>query len=191
LAHGGPRDVVFSVPEDKRAMIQALRGREGAVDVQLWGEAQLRPATVREVAAAADATTRTLLVKADIGPGEVTLGQTAAVLIRAPQPQAGIRLPMAALFESGGSSAVWLLDANTMKVRQQVVQLGGAEGKLVLIASGLSAGQEVVTAGVHVLTAGQTVRRYDADAQVRSASASPASTPQGGASAAAPATASR
>jgi hypothetical protein len=38
--------------------------------------------------------------------------------------------------------------------------VGGADGNEVVVASGLSAGQEVVVAGVHVLTPGQKVKRY-------------------------------
>ena len=36
LAHDGPRDVVFSVPEDKVALVQAVAARQGAVQVRLW-----------------------------------------------------------------------------------------------------------------------------------------------------------
>lgn len=159
LAHDGPRDVVFSVPEDRAALLRALVGREGALTVRLWGSAATLPATVRELAAATDATTRTLLVKADVGRAPVVLGQTATVTIALPR-EAAIKLPMAALFQSGGQTAVWLLDAASMTVKPQPVQLGGADGNLVLIAAGLTPGQEIVTAGVHVLTPGQAVRRY-------------------------------
>lgn len=174
LAVDGPRDVVFSVPEDKLAMVKALVGRAGALQVRLWGESRLLLATVREVAAATDPATRTLLVKADVGRAAVTLGQTATVLLRFPQPQAAIRLPMSALLQSGGQSSVWLLDAAKMTVKLQAVEIGGAEGNMVLIAGGLRPGQEVVTAGVHVLTAGQTVRRYGAEPQSGPASAADA-----------------
>jgi multidrug efflux system membrane fusion protein len=164
LAHDGPRDVVFSVPEDRAALVRALLGREGALQVTLWGSDAQLPATVRELAAATDATTRTLLVKADLGRAPVVLGQTATVTIALPRDTAAIKLPLTALFESGGQTAVWRLDAASMTVKPQPVQVAGAEGNLVLIASGLAPGEEVVTAGVHVLTAGQAVRRYEGDA---------------------------
>lgn len=160
LAHDGPRDVVFTVPEDRLASLRALQGREGALKVRLWGSGDLLPATVREVAATAEPSTRTVRVKADIGRAAVTLGQTATVIIDLPQAQAAIKLPMSALVEIGGHTSVWLLDAATMSVQPRSVQVGGVEGNLVLVAAGLEPGQEVVTAGVHVLTPGQTVRRY-------------------------------
>ena len=38
LAHDGPRDVVFAVPEDKLALIRQLAGVPGRFSVKLWGE---------------------------------------------------------------------------------------------------------------------------------------------------------
>jgi membrane fusion protein, multidrug efflux system len=45
-------------------------------------------------------------------------------------------------------------------VRAQPVQVAGADGNEAVIAGGLDAGQVVVTAGVHVLNAGQKVKFY-------------------------------
>jgi membrane fusion protein, multidrug efflux system len=161
LAHDGPRDVVFQVPEDRIAAVRALLGRAGALQVVLWGNAgEPLAATVREVSAAADPVGRTFQVKADLGRAEVRLGQTATVqLSGAPRPDVP-RLPLAAVSEAGGRSVVWLLDAATMTVRQQPIEVAGAEGTQVLVSQGLKPGQEVVMAGVHVLTPGQKVTRY-------------------------------
>lgn len=57
---------------------------------------------------------------------------------------------------------MWLLDKATMTVRAQAVVVGGSEGNLIVVASGLSPGQQVVSAGVHVLTPGQKVTLYGA-----------------------------
>ena len=161
LAQDGPRDAVFSVPEDRAAGVRALLGQPGALKLRAWGAGDtLLPATVREVAAAADSATRTFLVKADIGATALRLGQTASVLINAPVVAGVIKLPMSAVFQQGGQSKVWRLDGKPLAVRAQPVEVAGADGNLVVIAGGLSPGQEVVTAGVHALTEGQTVRRY-------------------------------
>lgn len=160
LAHDGPRDVVFAVPEDQQEWVRRLEGVPKGLRVRIWGSDDVLNATVREVAAAADATTRTFLVKADIGSAAVKLGRTATAIVDTPRADAVIKLPLAALFEAQGRSQVWVLDGATMKVRQQPVEVAGADGNLAVIVQGLSAGQEVVTAGVHVLTPGQTVRRY-------------------------------
>jgi RND family efflux transporter MFP subunit len=127
LAQDGPRDAVFSIPEDKLALVRALEGKPGAVKVQPWGSSELLPATVREIAAATDAVTRTFLVKADVGRAEVKLGQTAAVMVETPRIAGVIKLPLSALVELQGKTSVWLLDAQSMTVRAQPVQASGAE----------------------------------------------------------------
>jgi len=163
LAQDGPRDVVFSVPEDQVGAMRALDGRAGALQVRLWGAGGApMPASVREVAAAADPVTRTFLVKADIGTPAVRLGQTATVSIALPGPAGVVKLPLPAVFEQQGRSSVWLLDKVTMTVRAQAIQVGGAEGNQIVVVSGLAPGQVVVTAGVHVLSPGQKVSLYGA-----------------------------
>ncbi|MBL8347749.1 MAG: efflux RND transporter periplasmic adaptor subunit [Rubrivivax sp.] len=160
LAHDGPRDAVFAVPEDGVAAVRALLGRKDALQVRTWGSQGTLSATVREVAAAADPVTRTFQVKADLGAAVVQLGQTLAVSLAMP-PRPGItKLPLTAVMQQQGQTAVWLLDPASMTVKVQPVVVAGAEGNEVVVASGLSPGQVVVTAGVHVLTPGQKVKYY-------------------------------
>lgn len=161
LAHDGPRDAVFNVPEDRVAQMRSLLGVANALRVTLWNDrAAPIVATVREVAAAADPTTRTFVVKADIGRAAVRLGQTAAVRVESPHVVGQVKLPLPAVFELRGVPTVWVLDRASMTVRPQAVRLAGAEGNDVVIAGGVSLGETVVVAGVHVLSAGQKVRLY-------------------------------
>ena len=160
LAQDGPRDAVFSVSEDRLPALRALLDKPGAVQMRPWGSDATLPATVREVAAAADPMTRTFLVKADIGRTALRLGQTATVLIEAPAVAGVFKLPLPAVFEQGGKSQVWVVDPVTLTVRAQAIAVLGAEGNLVLVGAGLANGLRVVTAGVHTLTPGQQVRLY-------------------------------
>lgn len=176
LAHDGPRDAVFAVPEDGVQGIRALLGRPGAIRVVPWASPTSLPATVREVAAVADPATRTFLVKADVGQAELQLGQTVTVVIGLPQRRGVHRLPLTAVTQLQGQTAVWLLDRGSMTVKPQPITVAGADGNDVLVGAGLSPGQTIVTAGVHTLTPGLKVRMYEA----------PAATP-GAASGAAPA----
>jgi RND family efflux transporter MFP subunit len=175
VAHDGPRDVVFAVPEDQVSGLRAAAVQPGALRLRLWGEKESQPLVLREVSAAADPVTRTFQVKADVGKTEVKLGQTAAVLWEMPRLGNVVKLPLSAILERGGKSQVWILDPAAMTVRAQAVQIGGADGNSVVIAAGLQPGQEVVTAGVHVLTDGQKVRRYAGDAAPAAAPATAAS----------------
>jgi membrane fusion protein, multidrug efflux system len=170
VAPDGSRDVVFAVPEQQAGALRALEGKPGVLQVRLWGAGDATvPATVREVAAAADAATRTFTVKADIGNAPVRLGQTATVTLPLPATSGVFKLPLAAVFEQQGQSHVWLLDKSSMTVRAQPVKVAGAEGNMVLVASGLTAGQTLVAAGVHTLTAGQKVALYEPTAAASTA----------------------
>jgi len=160
LAHDGPRDAVFAVPEDALAAARALLGVAGGLRVRLWGSTETLPATLRELAAAADPATRTFQAKADLGRAPVQLGQTATVLVDLPRLTGIAKLPLSAVMQQQGKTAVWLVDKASMTVKMQPVIVAGAEGNSVVIAGGISPGQEVVTAGVHMLTPGQKVRLY-------------------------------
>jgi RND family efflux transporter MFP subunit len=162
LAQDGPRDAVFAVPEDMGRFVRTLVGKAGAVQVRHWASAKWEKATVREVAAAADPVTRTFLVKADGGGAAYDLGQSASIAFDTPVHVAsGVRIPLQALAERDGHSVVWILDGKSMTVQPQQVATGDVVGNVVLVAQGLKPGQEIVTAGVHVLNPGQKVRRYE------------------------------
>jgi RND family efflux transporter MFP subunit len=161
LAHDGPRDAVFSVPEDRVEAVRALLGKPGALAVRLWGQdAAMHPATLRELSAAADPATRTFLAKADIGKLDVRLGQTATVQIASQVGEPAPRLPLAAVTLIQGKTSVWLLDRTAMTVSPHAIVVAGADGNAVVVASGLANGQTVVTAGVHTLMPGQKVSLY-------------------------------
>ncbi len=165
LAHEGPRDVVFNVPEDKVNQIKALAGQPGKLKVRLWGaNAELLPAHIREIAAAADPVTRTFAVKADLGSSPasaaVRLGQTATIVADMPKVSGITKLPLSALREEQGKTAVWVVDKATMTVSSKDVQIAGAEGNEAVVMAGLAPGQLIVTAGVHVLNSGQQVKFY-------------------------------
>jgi RND family efflux transporter MFP subunit len=180
LAQDGPRDAIFSVPEDMAPTMRGLLGKRGAVKVRRWGTQDWIPATIREVSAATDSLTRTFQVKADVGQGAYELGQTATVALSTPvRYAAGLRVPLHALVELDGRSAVWVLDGATMTVKPQPVVTADVAGNVVIVPQGLKAGMEIVTAGVHVLKPGQKVKRYQAapdaaQAKVASGASQPA-----------------
>lgn len=163
IAQDGPRDVLFSVPEDRIKPITA----GSAVDVRQWSSGVMLKGVVREVAAMADPVTRTYMVKVALDANAaLPLGSTVSV---APQALSTkglqvIKLPTSALKQDGQSSAVWVFDAASMTVRSQAVQLVAADGNEVVVAAGLAPGMQVVTAGVHVLSEGQKVTVYRARA---------------------------
>ena len=179
VAVDGVRDVVFAVPEDRVAAIVP-----GApVLLRPWNQtlplASTDPAAtstlsknngvpllrgrIREVAASSDPVTRTYTVKVAV-EGNVALPLGSTVMVQ-PDP-AGlaaprvIKLPTTALWRDGPASAVWVVDAASMTVKPQRVEIATADGNDAVVASGLQPGMVVVTAGVHVLAPGQKVSIY-------------------------------
>lgn len=159
IAHDGPRDVVFAVPEDKVARL-----KEGqAVAVRSWAGGGPLQGRVREVAASADPVTRTFTVKVGIDAASAPpLGSTAYVLPEAlgHAGVAALKLPTTALRQEGQATAVWVYEADKGTVRSQPVQVATADGNEAVIVGGLVPGMQVVSTGVHVLTPGQKVAVY-------------------------------
>lgn len=162
VAHDGPRDIVFSVPEDQIPTLRAAAERPDGLKVRLWtagANTAPSPIQLRELAASADPVTRTFLAKAELKDASVRLGQTATVIMTGTQGDATIKLPLSAVVEAQGKSSVLLLDPKAMTVQQRPVTVVGAEGNE-LIVQGLQPGMEVIAAGAHVLAPGQKVKRY-------------------------------
>ena len=161
LALDGPRDVVFSVPEDKLGLLKT----GDKVKVRQWVDGKVLEAVVRDVSASADSVTRTFVAKAalhkDANP---VLGSTVTVSLvlgveLAPKT---IKLPTSALRLEAGATSVWVLEPSTMTVKAQAVEVNTAEGNDAVVTSGLQNGDQVVLSGVHVLTAGQKVSIFGA-----------------------------
>ena len=178
IAADGARDVVFTVPDSRLAAM-----RVGLpVKVLVWPLNTALEGKVREVAASADPSTRTYQVKASLNAGQKppALGSTVTVTVGGlladlAAGQSIIKLPIAALRKEGQSISVWVLEPASMTVRAQDVQVANADGNLAVITAGLSPGMQVVSAGVHVLTAGQKVRLYQPPAAA--AASAPAAAP--------------
>ncbi|MSQ76527.1 MAG: efflux RND transporter periplasmic adaptor subunit [Rhodoferax sp.] len=159
IAQDGPRDVLFSVPEDRVTSIKI--GSE--VEVRSWSGGATFKGRVREVGASADPVTRTFGIKVAIdGASAPPLGSTVSVLPKALERSgaAVIKLPTSAFRQDGQTAAVWVLEVATMTVRLQPVQIATADGNDVVVAAGLQPGMQVVVAGVHVLSPGQKVTVY-------------------------------
>ncbi|CAN7512512.1 efflux RND transporter periplasmic adaptor subunit [Acidovorax sp. Leaf78] len=159
IAQDGPRDVVFAVPEDKVGVIAP----DSEVTVRGWSTGAELVGRVREVAASADAATRTYQVKVAIDGADVPpLGSTVYVKPKALSHVGipAIKLPTSALRQEGQTTAVWVYDAASSTVKSQVVQIATADGNEAVVAGGLTPGMQVVATGVHVLSPGQKVVVY-------------------------------
>lgn len=164
IAPDGPRDAVFSVPEDQVAAMKPGMG----VTVKAAASGKALKGVLREVGSSADPVTRTFLVKVTLPSADApALGSTLTVLLAdtAAQQQGApkqlvIKLPTSALRQEGQATTVWVLEPASMTVKAQTIQLATVDGNEVVVASGLQPGTQVVATGVHVLSVGQKVTIY-------------------------------
>lgn len=149
------RELAITVPESQIALLDQM----GVVSVSPWSAPDQRMAgRVREIAAAADPATRTFRVRIALpdAPAGLRLGMTAIVAIDRRSPPR-ISIPLTAKIDHGGDAIVWVVDPMKSVVHAQTVATDGVAGDRLLVASGLTGGEIVVTAGAHLLREGQRV----------------------------------
>jgi membrane fusion protein, multidrug efflux system len=159
LARLDEKEIHIDVPEQRVAGIHLHQ----KVSVTLWADGDRRyTARIREIAAAADPTSRTYRVKATLleRQDEARLGKTATVWIPV-TTSPRIAVPLSAVFtpqNEPGRPRVWLVEEGGSTVKSVPVQLGEAlDGERIVVA-GVVSGQLVVSAGVQRLAEGQAVR---------------------------------
>jgi RND family efflux transporter MFP subunit len=176
LAREDEPEAAIFVPENRIGELRAAR----ELGVVLWANpARIYPARVREIAPAVDPATRTFAVRLSILERDAALqwGMTANVVLRAGGADNAALLPLTALYRRDGKPAVWIYDPATRKVTLRPVDILAYREDGVVIRAGLNTGDYVVTAGVHKLTEGQTVRPYRPNGAT---DAPPAAAPQPG-----------
>lgn len=155
VARTAEKEAQIAVPE---VLVEDVRS--GAATIGLWSaKDRTYVGRLREFSPSADPTTRTYLARFSIenaGP-EVELGMTATVTIGNPASHKVARLPLSALFNQGQGPAVWIVKGDGMPELRPVTVVA-YEQRDVLIGSGLSDGDRVVTLGVQKIDAAQRVR---------------------------------
>lgn len=162
LAADGGREVAIGLPENRIRDFSVGQ----PVMVDLWNApGQRLPGTIREIAPAADAQTRTYAARVSLvgdAQQQVELGQSARVYVQENGSKAALKLPLSAIQRgSEGRTTVWIVDPATGRVRAQVVQLGRYGEASVPVLGGVKASDWVVAAGGHLLREGQTVVPVD------------------------------
>lgn len=173
VAADGEREVVVAIAESR---VDELK-RAKSLQVSVWAQPGKRyVGTLRELAPDTDSVTRTYSARIGVKNPDAALrlGMTASVFAADIDGANAIRLPLTAVLNKDGQSLVWVVDAKTGQVASRTVQLGAAQNDQVLIAGGLNPGETVVTAGVHMLFAGQKVKT--AESAAAASNSTPAAT---------------
>lgn len=179
FARPAEKEVVISLPESRLAELRDAKQIQVAV---LAAPEKPYAGEIREVAPTADPTTRTFAVKITLlAPDDaVKLGMTANVALGQRAAPETLSVPLTALTQIDGQPAVWVVDPQTSKVHLRPVTVGAYREDGATIATGLKAGEVVVTAGAHKLLAGETVRvESEAAASPRSQGRLQAALPRG------------
>jgi membrane fusion protein, multidrug efflux system len=156
LARKDGRDAVFDAP--------AQLIRSGPSDPQITVSLADDPSVtargrVREVAAQANAVTRTFEVKVGLTdpPSGMRLGATVVGRV---ETDAGpiIEIPSTALIRVNQQPAVWIVDPKSRTVSTRNVDVLRFDQAQIVVSQGLDTGEIVVTAGVQALHPGQKIR---------------------------------
>ncbi|WP_238260020.1 efflux RND transporter periplasmic adaptor subunit [Cupriavidus pauculus] len=160
VAQTAEKEVAIGLPEDQVDMLRGITD----VSIHTWSDpTRALPGRVREISAAADPVTRTYPTRVSIPnpPADLRIGMTAVVSFTRTGEATSIRVPLTALLQDKSSNQVWIYQpgqGGTGTVKPVPVTLGQAQGNLIEVRQGLTPGQTIVTAGVHLLKPGQKVK---------------------------------
>jgi len=149
LAQDGPRDAVFEVFES----LFFKEFADGAFDLALVSDpAVTAKGRIREVAPAISAQTGTVRVKVAIedAPLGMTLG-SAVIGITRHKPRPAVIVPWSALATTDNKPAVWVIDPTTNKGTLKPIVIDEYANRSIIIGSGLTPGDLVVTEGTKML----------------------------------------
>jgi membrane fusion protein, multidrug efflux system len=158
LAQDGPREVAIAIPETQFSGLKI-----GArAEISLWSagnEAAHLTGRLRELAAAADPASRTYAARVELSGKDTraALGMTAQVRFINHDKGNKLIVPLSAIFQQGDQAAVWVVAADH-SISLRKVEVAAYRDNGAVIAGGLTAGERIVSAGVHKLNAGEKIR---------------------------------
>ncbi|WP_233863255.1 efflux RND transporter periplasmic adaptor subunit [Paraburkholderia adhaesiva] len=159
LAWSGSIDVLCDLPEN--AIHGISIGETAQVSLPALPGKRYR-AQVREVATAADPTSRTWRVRFTLEQPDaaVRLGMSANVVLAANHggAQASFTIPATALFHDGNAPAIWVVSKPDNVLQLRRVTVARYDARTITVTGGLADHDQIVVQGVHTVTAGQKVR---------------------------------
>lgn len=166
IAQDGRREVAIAIPESRFNSVRV--GMPAQIELSAAGNgAQTFAGHVREISPAADPASRTYpaRISLDSGSAQIALGMTARVKISTTgkseaRKGSAYLIPLSAIFQQNDKTAVWIV-ASDRSVSLRPVEVSAYRGDGALISGGITAGERIVSAGVHMLTAGDKIQLID------------------------------
>lgn len=153
-------EVAIAIPESR--MSSGRPGKEAVVT--LWADEQATyQGKLRELSPMADPVTRTYAARVTIlkPDARLLLGMTANVRFtsetRANPATSRLSVPLTAIFQKEGKPALWIV-ATDQTVSLRPVEIIAYGETSAIIGEGAKAGERIVIAGVHTLSAGEKIK---------------------------------
>jgi RND family efflux transporter MFP subunit len=160
LAQTGEIEVAIEIPE---AQLFMRHVGDTAEVVLLTGDGQPMTGFLRELSPVADSLSRSYAARVafSAAPKLAALGMTARVNFKnSPSTKsaktAQLLIPLSAIYQQGKQTAVWIVAADH-SVSLRTVKIVTFRDDGAVIASGLTAGERIVSAGVHRLSSGEKI----------------------------------
>lgn len=156
LAQTEALDVVFALPEQKRALLDSSKA-----SATLWGDSGPALALrLRDVSPDVDPVGRTYRVRMTLVAPEAAaaLGRTVTVQLTEPGAMPVATLPLAAVMNDGSGASVWRLPPGSTLVERVPVELAGVDGSVTRVSGGLAEGDLVISLGAHKIDPTRPVR---------------------------------
>ena len=167
LAPDGEREIAIALPEGEVSSFKLGQ----AAEVSFWAAAGAASGAagkplvgrLREISPVADPVTRTYAARVSLKDADplLPLGMSATVRFPSTAPGAPdvkrLIVPLTAIFQQGSQPAVWKVGADGT-VSLQAVTVSAYTDAGAVVSGGLAGGEQIVAAGVNLLTAGEKVR---------------------------------
>ena len=155
-----PMDIVFAVPQDRVSdMMTAAKNQMQVVALDRTRTGVLGSGTFASLDNQIDTTTGTVKAKARFANTDLALfaNQFVNVQLRIKSVDNAVVVPVTAVRLGGSGDFVFVLNAQARTVSVRPVTRGQAAGEKIVIASGLKAGEQVITDGADRLKEGSRV----------------------------------
>ncbi|WP_207282346.1 efflux RND transporter periplasmic adaptor subunit [Pseudomonas sp. FW300-N2F2] len=156
LARAGQREAVVQLPETLRPAVGS------SAQATLYGNTSgAVAARLRLLSDSADRVTRTFEARYVLegALANAPLGSTVTLRIAEGVAQGQVlQVPIAALYDPGNGTGVWVIDGEPAKVTWRPVQVLGLSDDAARVAGRLNVGERIVGLGAHLLREGEPVR---------------------------------
>lgn len=155
LVRDNEKEIEINIPENRLDDLQST----STIYAKFWALPNINvQGKLREISPVADFVSRTYKARISIltAMPEIKFGMTSSVVVKNEKREKIIKVPISAVYQSGSSASVWIVSNKTVDLRH--IKINSFENDAVTVSEGLAPGDVIVTAGIHKLWKGQTVR---------------------------------